>query len=107
MVVPSRHESLPYVVLEAAAAGKPLIVTNVGGIPEIYGHLSNTLIPPDDRTALVEALVQAIDRREAMSEITRKLHERVKASFSVESMVNGVLAGYRDALAALVNSGRR
>ena len=40
MVVPSRAESLPYVVLEAAASGKPLITTKVGGIPEIYGPLS-------------------------------------------------------------------
>ena len=39
MVVPSRTESLPYIVLEAAAAGKPLIATKVGGIPEIYGPL--------------------------------------------------------------------
>ena len=46
MVAPSRFESLPYVVLEAAAAGKPLITTQVGGIPEIYGPLANTLVPP-------------------------------------------------------------
>ena len=36
MVIPSRAESLPYVVLEAAAAGLPLITTKVGGVPEIY-----------------------------------------------------------------------
>ena len=48
MVVPSRAESLPYVVLEAAAAGKPLITTKVGGIPEIYGPLTDTLVPPVD-----------------------------------------------------------
>ena len=46
MVVPSRAESLPYVVLEAAAAGKPLITTKVGGIPEIYGPLTDALVPP-------------------------------------------------------------
>jgi glycosyltransferase involved in cell wall biosynthesis len=107
MVVPSRHESLPYVVLEAAAASKPLIVTRVGGIPEIYGPLSNTLIPSDNITALAGAIVQALDRPETMAKITQELHARVKALFSVDTMVEGVLAGYRDALAAVVNSGRR
>src|SRR5450631_4709412 len=61
MVVPSRAESLPYVVLEAAAGGKPLITTHVGGIPEIYGPLSNTLVPPVDAAALAQAIVQALD----------------------------------------------
>jgi glycosyltransferase involved in cell wall biosynthesis len=107
MVVPSRHESLPYVVLEAAAASKPLIATNVGGIPEIFGSASNTLIPPGDAFALVRALGQALDHPDVMADITQKLHERVKASFSVESMVGGVLTGYEDALTALVNRGRR
>ena len=37
MVIPSRAESLPYVVLEAAAAGVPMIATRVGGTPEIFG----------------------------------------------------------------------
>ena len=46
MVVPSRVESLPYIVLETAASGKPLIATRVGGIPEIYGPLSGNLVPP-------------------------------------------------------------
>lgn len=107
MVAPSRHESLPYVVLEAAAAGKPLITTRVGGIPEIYGPLTNTLIPSNNSAALVLAIAQALDRPEAMAEITQKLRERVQSSFSVESMVDGVLTAYQIALETLVKNGRR
>ncbi len=52
LVVPSRAESLPYVVLEAAGARLPLIATNVGGIPEIFGPYRDRLLPPDDVEAL-------------------------------------------------------
>ena len=45
MVVPSYGESLPYVVLEAGAAAKPLIATNVGGIPEIFGPQADAADP--------------------------------------------------------------
>ena len=56
MVVPSRAESFPYIVLEAAAAGKSLIATGVGGIPDMFGPLAERLIPPDDCGALERAL---------------------------------------------------
>jgi glycosyltransferase involved in cell wall biosynthesis len=107
MVAPSRAESLPYVVLEAAAAGKPLITTRVGGIPEIYGPLSNILIPPADASALAQAIRQALDGPDAMAETTQKLRKRVQTSFSTESMVDGVLAAYQTALETLVKNGRR
>ena len=101
MVVPSRAESLPYVVLETAAGAKPLITTNVGGIPEIYGPLSNTLVPPLDSAALAQAIGRALDHPDVMAEITRKLRQQVQTSFSVETMVDGVLAAYQTALETL------
>jgi glycosyltransferase involved in cell wall biosynthesis len=107
MVAPSRAESLPYVVLEAAAAGKPLITTRVGGIPEIYGPLSNTLVPPIDVLALAASIGEAIGRPDTMVENTRKLREQVLASFSVDSMVDGVLSSYQTALEILRRNGRR
>ncbi|RUX27033.1 glycosyltransferase family 1 protein [Mesorhizobium sp. M2A.F.Ca.ET.042.01.1.1] len=47
VVVPSRAEAMPYIVLEALAAGMPMIATAVGGIPEIFGEGSPALIRPD------------------------------------------------------------
>jgi glycosyltransferase involved in cell wall biosynthesis len=107
MVVPSRSESLPYVVLETAAAGKPLIATRVGGVPEIYGPLADRLVPPRDAAALAHAIAETLDDPRTAANTAAKLRERVAASFSVQSMVDGVLAGYRDALQALQKAGRR
>lgn len=47
IVVPSRAEAMPYIVLEALAAGMPMIATAVGGIPEIFRQGSPALIHPD------------------------------------------------------------
>ncbi|WP_315920731.1 glycosyltransferase family 4 protein [Mesorhizobium sp. SP-1A] len=47
VVVPSRAEAMPYIVLEALSAGKPMIATAVGGIPEIFGSGSPALTRPD------------------------------------------------------------
>ncbi|MDA4835380.1 glycosyltransferase family 4 protein, partial [Enterobacter hormaechei] len=47
VVIPSRAEALPYIVLEALAAGRPVIVSRVGGIPEIVGENSVALVQPD------------------------------------------------------------
>jgi glycosyltransferase involved in cell wall biosynthesis len=107
MVAPSRAESLPYVVLEAAAAGKPLITTRVGGIPEIYGPLSDTLVPPLDAPAMAKAIARALDHPDEAADIAQKLRERVAASFSVDSMVDGALSAYATALETLHKAGRR
>jgi glycosyltransferase involved in cell wall biosynthesis len=46
VVVPSRAEAMPYIVLETLAAGKPMIASAVGGIPEIFGATSPALVEP-------------------------------------------------------------
>lgn len=99
MVIPSRAESLPYVVLEAAAAGHPLITTNVGGIPEIYGPLSANLIPAGDTQELADAIARRIDEPAQAASLAAELRQRVSAAFSVDTMVDGVIAAYVDAMA--------
>lgn len=107
MVVSSRWESLPYVVLEAAAAGKPLVTTRVGGIPEIYGPLADRLVPAGDPAAMAAAIERSLDEPETTTEATAKLRERVAAAFSVDTMVDGVLAAYAEAIEMLRRQGRR
>jgi glycosyltransferase involved in cell wall biosynthesis len=97
MVVPSRAESLPYVVLEAAACAKPLIATAVGGIPEIYGPLTDALVPPNDPENLVKKIVVTLDNPDIVAARAEALRERVAAGFSIDTMVEGVLAGYSEA----------
>jgi len=107
MVVPSRAESLPYAVLEAAAGLVPLIATRVGGIPEIYGPQAAALVPPGDAAALATAIAQALDGGTATADFAKRLRQQVAASFSIDAMVDGVLDGYRSALDGLRQIGRR
>jgi len=100
LVIPSRAESLPYVVLEAAAAGLPIIASDVGGVPEIFGPQANRLIPPDDSAALVAAIATALDDPERMRSGTQVLKARVHSEFSLCAMVEANLAAYREAIAA-------
>jgi glycosyltransferase involved in cell wall biosynthesis len=99
LVIPSRAESLPYVVLEATAAGLPVIGTKVGGVPEIFGPDSDSLVPPDDIPALVTAMRAATIDPTAANGVAQHIRARVRAEFSVDRMVDGGLAAYREALA--------
>ncbi len=99
LVAPSRAESLPYIVLEAAAAGLPLIATHVGGIPEICGPDSTVLVAPGDPAALARAIRLALDEPARVKEAALRLQSRVRASFSAEAMTQAVLAAYGETLA--------
>jgi glycosyltransferase involved in cell wall biosynthesis len=99
LVIPSRAESLPYVVLEATAAGLPVIGTKVGGVPEIFGPDSDSLVPPDDIPALVTAMRTATIDPATANGVAQHIRARVRAEFSVDRMVDGGLAAYREALA--------
>jgi glycosyltransferase involved in cell wall biosynthesis len=99
LVVPSRAESLPYVVLEAAAAGMPVIATRVGGIGEIFGPEASRLVPAEDVSALAHAIATALDDPAQLGCIAQVINARVRGEFTVNAMVEGALAAYREALA--------
>ncbi|MET0443193.1 MAG: glycosyltransferase family 4 protein [Pseudorhodoplanes sp.] len=100
MVVPSRAESFPYIVLEAAAAGRPLVVTRVGGIPDMFGPLAVRLVTPYVARALEDAIAEAVNQSETTMTNARLLRERVRTTFSLDDMVDGGVSAYREAIAA-------
>ena len=97
LVVPSRGDSMPYVVIEAGAAGIPMIAARVGGIPEIFGPESPALFAASNAEAMAEAIAAALDDPQGTAQRASSLRERISAHFSQQAMVDGVLAGYRDA----------
>jgi glycosyltransferase involved in cell wall biosynthesis len=100
MIVPSRAESLPYVVLEAAGARVPVVATNVGGIPEIFGPYGDRLGPCDNASDLCVRILAMMDLSESERQVQcNELAAYVAANFSTRSMVDAVIDGYREALA--------
>jgi glycosyltransferase involved in cell wall biosynthesis len=95
VVVPSRAESMPYVVLEAIAAGKPVIATRVGGIPEIFGPETDQLIEPGNIQALAVAMRQCLDHPES-SEVTECRKAMLQRRFSVAVMTRQINEAYLD-----------
>jgi glycosyltransferase involved in cell wall biosynthesis len=98
-VAPSRAESLPYIVLEAAAAAVPMITTNVGGIPEVFGPQTRTLVAPGDPAALARSIAAALSDPARLRKETLTLRARVQAEFSAEVMAENILSAYGEALA--------
>jgi glycosyltransferase involved in cell wall biosynthesis len=98
MIVPSRFESMPYVVIEAAGASMPLISTDVGGIPEIFGPEGDRLIPCDDVPALSGAMARMLDLPEAdrLADAGR-LAQHIARDFCVLKMATTVLEAYQAA----------
>ena len=98
LVMPSRAENLPYVAMEAAAAGVPLIATQVGGLPEIIQGSDTRLVPADDPEALACAMALVADDFEAAGKRAERLRSIVKERFTTTRMVRSTLEFYRDAL---------
>jgi glycosyltransferase involved in cell wall biosynthesis len=100
MVVPSRLESLPYIVLEAVAAEVPLLTTDCGGIGEIVGAEYRWMVPSGSVDALEKGLIEAMDASaETLALQARALSYRARPLFDAEKMARDVLAAYHEAIA--------
>lgn len=100
LVMPSRAESFPYIVLEAAAAAVPLIATSVGGIPEIVAGTNIELVRPDDGTALRAVMQRHLDQPEQAAADARALQRIVAERYTITTMATAIEEFYRELRAA-------
>ena len=97
MVMPSRAESLPYVILEAVAAAKPLLASRVGGIPEILPP--ECLVAPRSPAMLARAIATRLADEDEGRALAGALSETARTRFSADAMSAAIAAFYRDILA--------
>lgn len=90
-------ESFPYNVLEAMAAGVPIVATDVGGTGEaIEDGRSGLLVPPREPAALADALAALLADRDRAAALGAEARERQRSRFSVDRMIDGTLQVYEE-----------
>lgn len=81
-VCPSLTESLPLTILEAMSAARPIVTTDVGGIPEIIRHReTGLLVPPRDAGAMADAIAELIDQPGLAQRIGDQAWQKIQADF--------------------------
>jgi glycosyltransferase involved in cell wall biosynthesis len=99
-VLPSLYEGLPLAVLEAMAAGVPVIATAIGGTDEVVRDgETGMLVPPANPAALAAAIARALAGRESASRLALAARSLVAREYSVASMVRSVSHLYEELLA--------
>jgi glycosyltransferase involved in cell wall biosynthesis len=100
LVIPSRSEGLPNVLLEALRADLPVVSTRVGAVPEVLdGSGAGRTVPPGNANALAEAVAATLAEP---AEAARDDRSAVVGRFSLEQRVEAHLQLYRDVLAGVV-----
>jgi len=99
LVCPSRTECMPNAILEAMAAGVPVVATAVGGVPEMIRHGRDGLLcPPQNAEALADALRQLDRQPDLARSLARSARRRVIEEFSFERHIRDMLDLYRRVL---------
>ncbi len=97
-VLPSRVDPFPIVVLEAMAAGLPIVGTSIDGIREQLGDGSGLLVSPDDPEALASAILRLAGDAELRLTLGRSARRRAQARYSLDRQAAGISDAYLDVL---------
>lgn len=96
LALPSHSEGSPNVVLEAMAAGVPIVATSVGGVPEIVeDNESALLVPAHDPSAMAEAIARMLSDEKLVRHLTTNASALVTSRFSPETYVRSLAQLYQ------------
>lgn len=97
LVLPSRWEGMPNVVLEAMAAGTPVIATRVEGIAELVTDgVTGLTVPAEDSGALSEVMLRLIRQSELSQQLAKSAQVLCEEEFTTAAMVRRYAALYRE-----------
>lgn len=99
IVLPSVREGLPYVLLEALALARPVVATQVGGVPEVVQDgETGLLVPPRRPDRLAEAILYLLRNPAEAVRLGQRGRERVLREFTAEAMGYETAEVYREVL---------
>lgn len=97
VVLPSLAEALPTVAMETAAAGRTMVGSRVGGVPEVVEDgITGTLVPPGDARALADAVVALLANADARTAMGRAARQRALENFGMEAQARRTLRLWRE-----------
>ena len=103
LVMPSLFEGLPFAMLEAMAAGKPVLASDVGGVSEaLRDGETGVLVPPGDVDALVQALAKLLAEPETLRRMGLRGRDEVAQRFTRELMIDDTARALEQVGSAIV-----
>ncbi len=101
-VLPSYREAQGMVILEAMALSRPVVASNVGGIPEmIQDGVTGLLVPPHEPAALARAIVRLLSNHPLADTLGRAGHDMVHDRFCIQLMVGAIKSIYDEGAASV------
>jgi len=99
LVVASLSEGSSVVAMEAMVAGKPVVATNVGGLPEVVADgETGIIVEPGNSAALADAIVRLVGDPQKTAQIGEKGRQRAATKFNIDDMVERTKGVYADCL---------
>jgi glycosyltransferase involved in cell wall biosynthesis len=99
LVVPSKNEGTPVALIEAMAAGVPVIATAVGGVPDVVSDAVTGLLSEQSPRSIAEAILETAQHGAAAAERAARARERVRENYCDAVLVDRVAQLYQDLVA--------